>query len=91
MKRFAIYLSLFFEKLGFNNCFIFAILEAIKHDKYVVIRKSKHNHKCLIKLHFLVVPKDVVDKYAISYIPIKKSLGNYPCPFFSGRVKKGDK
>jgi len=74
-----------------NNCLIFAILEAIKNDKYIVIRKSKHTYKWpFCHYHFLVMPKEIVDEYATAYVPIKKSLGNWPSPLFQGRIKKGD-
>lgn len=75
-----------------NNCLFFAITEVLKENKYVVIRKSRHNHKWPIcHYHFLVIPKEIVDKYALSFIPEKETLGDYPCPFFKGSIVKGDK
>jgi len=74
-----------------SNCLIFAILEAIKNDKYIVIRKTKMNHKCpFCKYHFLAVPKEIIDKYAESYVPKVSSLGDYPLPLFRGHIVKGD-
>ena len=75
-----------------NNCLFFAVLEAIRNDKYIVIRKSNRNYRWpFCHYHFLVLPKDIVDKHAESYVPIAKTLGDYPCPLFKGFIKKGDK
>ncbi len=74
-----------------SNCLIFAVLEAIKKDKYIVIRKTRMEHNCPgCKYHFLVIPKEVIDKHAESYKPIKETLGKYPPPLFEGKIKKGD-
>jgi len=74
-----------------NNCLLFAVLAMIKDDKYIVIRKSKRNHKWpFCHYHFLVLPKEIVDKYAKSYVPKSKTLGDYPCPLFKGFIKDGD-
>jgi hypothetical protein len=74
-----------------NNCLFYAAWEAIKNDKYIVIRKTRHAHKWpFLKFHFLVVPKEIIDEHAISYVPVKDDLGDYPCPLFEGFIKKGD-
>jgi len=74
-----------------GNCLFFAIRKAIKEDKYVVMRKSRHDHKWPIgRVHFLVVPKWIIDEYAESFCPTADDLGSFPCPLFKGEVKKGD-
>jgi hypothetical protein len=75
----------------YNNCLLWAILEAIKDNQYIVIRKTKHHHRWpFCKFHFLVLPKKIVDVYARSYVPKKETLGKWPPPFFRGYEKDGD-
>lgn len=74
-----------------NNCLFWAIVDAYKNGKYVVARKSHHDFKWPgPHLHFLTIPKWIVDKYAESFVPDKENLGTFPLPFFKGHIKKGD-
>ena len=74
-----------------SNCFLFAVRRAINDNEYIVIRKTRHQYKWpFCKYHFLVVPKEIIDKYAESYVPEKEDLGDWPCPLFKGKIKKGD-
>ena len=74
-----------------DNCLFFAVRKAIAEDKYIVMRKSRHDHKGTTgRVHFLVVPKWIIDKYAESFCPIEDDLGSFPCPMFKGRIRKGD-
>lgn len=76
--------------LKFSNCLIFAVSKAIREGKYIVIRKTRRNHKWpFCKYHFLVIPKEIVDENAISFVP-ERDLGDWPCPLFKGVIKKGD-
>ena len=75
-----------------NNCLLFAVLEAIRNDKYIVIRKTRRNYRWpCCRYHFLVVPKSIIDEFAESYLPEAETLGDWPCPLFKGVIKKGDK
>lgn len=75
-----------------NNCLFFAIWRSIKNDKYIIIRKTRRKYLWpFCRYHFLVIPKDIVDKYAESYVPKKDDLGKLPLPWFRGYIKKGDK
>ena len=78
--------------LKFSNCLIFAVLKAIREDKYIVIRKTRRNHKWpFCRYHFLVVPRKIIDEYAESYHPLIEDEGkDWPCPLFKGIIKKGD-
>lgn len=79
------------DDTSFNNCLLWAIRDAIKNNKYVVIRNTHHDFSCPgPHLHFLTVPKWVIDKYAESFVPIIDDLGKWPCPLFKGHVVKGD-
>lgn len=78
------------NKMKISNCLIFAAIKCIENGDYIVIRKSRHKHKWPFKYHFLTVPKEVINKHASSFIPVKKDLGNYPPPLFFGKIKKGD-
>ena len=72
-----------------NNCLFFAIKEAIKNGKSIVIQRSKHNHNWwFCRYHILVLPKKIVDKYAESFVPDAETLGDWPCPLFKGHIKK---
>ena len=75
----------------FSNCLLFEVYRAVKDGQYIVIRKTRRKYKWpFCKYHFLVLPKEIVDEYAVSYTPVKKDLGDWPCPIFKGFVKRGD-
>ena len=75
----------------FSNCLLFAALDAIKNDKYVVIRKSHMHHRWpFCHYHFLTVPKHIIDEYAESFVPEAGDTRDFPPPLFKGHVKKGD-
>lgn len=74
-----------------SNCLIFAIAKAIKEDQYIVIRKSHKSFKWpFCHYHFLVIPKEIVDECAMSFVPDQGDLGDWPSPLFKGHVKHGD-
>lgn len=79
------------NKWRLSNCLLFAACRAIRNGEYIVIRKTRQDYMWpLCKYHFLVVPKEIIDQYAESFVPDKKSLGAFPPPLFWGHVKKGD-
>ena len=78
-------------KMKHNNCLFFAMQKAINEGNYIVIRRTRKEHKWPIKWHFLVIPKELVDKYALSFVPVNEATEDYPWPLFEGYVKKGDK
>jgi hypothetical protein len=75
-----------------NNCLFFAVLEALKKGKYIVIRKSyKDYYWPFCHYHFLVIPKEIIDKHAEAFVPEIEDLGSFPLPVFWGFINKGDK
>jgi len=65
----------------------------MKEGAYIsfTFRWTKHEHRWpCFKYHVFVTPRWVIEKYAESYVPDKKTLGDWPCPLFRGFIKKGD-
>lgn len=80
------------DDLTHNNCLFWALRDAVKNNKYIVIRKTHVDYNCPgPHLHFLTVPKWIIDKYAESFVPLPDDLDDkWPCPLFKGHVVKGD-